>query len=225
MRCLLVLLFIVLGCTYSFAIDNSFIVLQVESGFSIHWPRDWENADPKTNKTINTSTDAILRMSGLHNKWGQNVILISSSYKSEIGGRVASLRLSVRPDKSASQNNMKEIKNLSRQELSEIMAPIFQQTENLIKKQFNPISYVEVNYGLVDSQNLTCFYHESEVVYRHSPNDPRRHLLYVCPIEKNLVKIMGTYNIRWKHLFRPIIEYVWQSLEPTKPGQKNSDKN
>jgi hypothetical protein len=114
--------------------SGSFIPLQFGNIVSISWPKEWENIDGRTNKLINTATESQLKLAGIDTNWNENKILISSNYRSNNGERIASLRLSVKPDKSIPKQDMKTLKSFTKKELVEAFSELLKETEKIMMK-------------------------------------------------------------------------------------------
>jgi hypothetical protein len=206
---LMVLVNIVLAETGS----GSFVNIRFGKDISINWPKDWENRDGRTNKLINTATESTLSLAGVDVNWHENRILINSSYSSNSGKRLASLRLSSRPDKSLSQKEMKELLSASKEELKELFSAMAQETKKMMMSIEGIKSFTTVESRIVKSKHIICFYSEAEVALSDSTRESYQSITYICPTGANSIKLFASINKSVDAVFRPITRAVWESLQ------------
>lgn len=194
-------------------ISNSFVSLQFGKDISIDWPRDWENRDGRTNELINVATESTLKLAGVDTNWRENKILINSSYISRSGKRLASLRLSSRPDNSISQKDMKALIGTPKEDLKELFSMMAQETKKMMMSTQAVKSFTTLETRILKSKHIICFYSEAEVAISDPATEDYRSITYICPTGTNSIKLNASFSKSVDTVFRPITRVVWGSLQ------------
>lgn len=210
-RCLVVVLTaatIFLSWTAN-AQDEYFAQLDFDGTASIEVPRNWTFLDKNLRRHLSTGSEATIRLAGIASNSNENIILVAGSAYTSFKTASATLRLSTRRGPALTQADMREAENFSKAELSSILTPAATETEWAMKKIDGVKSTRTIAANLAKNQGLLCMFYEFET---DTVDGLQISQTYVCPLGTQTVKLSTSYRKSEANTFRPVIEYVWQSL-------------
>lgn len=132
MNRLLLITFVVL-CTQcaslAFASQSTFATLEFDDVISVEVPRNWTYLDEKIKNHINNFSEAVAKLSNISLNQGNNNVLVAASAYTSSNTPSATLRVSVRPDKTPSQTEIKQLTKASKADLKELFEPMVAETK------------------------------------------------------------------------------------------------
>ena len=209
-RYVLIILVTALSLSMSaYAQDSSFARLDFGGNTNIEVPRNWTYLDDNLRKHLNTSGEAVARLAEITPNPGENIILVAANAYTSFRTPSATLRLSVRRGSSPTQSMMREVSKLPKIELSQIITPIAEETRRVMIGVDGVKSAKIVGTRVAVNQGMVCMFFEFET----EVSDGAKLLqTYICPLGNRSVKLSTSYRKSETAMFRPVIEYVWQSL-------------
>jgi hypothetical protein len=188
---------------------SSFAKLDFGGNTYIEVPRNWTYLDDNLRKHLNTGSEAATRLTGITPNPGENVILVSANAYTSFRTPSATLRLSVRRGDGPAQADMREVSRLPKAELAQLLAPVADETRRVMIGINGVKSAKAIDARVATNQGLICMFFEFET---EASDGVKLSQTYVCPLGNRLVKLSTSYRRSEATLFRPVIEYVWQSL-------------
>lgn len=197
---------------------SSFAKLDFGETIFIDIPRNWTYLDENLKRHLNTGGEAVARLAGITPNPGENVILVAANAFTSFRTPSATLRLSVRRGDGPSQADVREISRMSKAELSQFLAPIVEETQKTMigvdgVKSANPL-----RASVVSNKSLSCMFFEFET---ETIDGTKVSQTYVCPMATNAVKLSTSYRKSEAAMFRPVTQYVWQSLNVASAAGSN----
>jgi len=175
----------------------------------IEVPRNWTYLDENLRRHLETVSEAVARLAGITPNPGENLILVAGSAYTSFRTPSATLRLSVRWGNSPTQEDMREIAKLHKKDLTEILAPIADETRRVMVGLEGVKSVKAVDARIASNQGLTCMFSEFET---DASDGVKLSQTYICPLGNRSVKLSTSYRKSEATLFHPVVAYVWHSL-------------
>lgn len=190
--------------------DGSFQIINFNDEIQISIPRNWDYLDESMKKHLQTGSDAMIRTTGLPHDSSENTILIAGNAHTSNKSTIATLRLSVRNSDAPSQSDMYKLSNLSKDEISQVLAPVVKSTHKELDSYFKGMSKTkESNISIVNNKTVMCILVNTEST-RSDGNWLTQ--VYMCPLSTKSVKLTTSYRISNEILIKPVVQHVWQSL-------------
>ena len=193
-----------------YAQGNSFAKLDFAGTTFIEVPVNWKYLDENIRKQLNIAGEATVRLAGITPNTGENVILVAANAYTSSRTPSATLRLSVRRGKTPTQAEMREASRLPRKVLSQLLAPIAEETRRVMIVNSGVKSVTTTASSVVSNRGIVCMFFEFEI---DSTSETSLYQTYVCPLGERSVKLSTSYHKSEAKAFRPIIEHVWQSFQ------------
>lgn len=188
---------------------NPFAKLDFGGNTHIEVPRNWTYLDDNLRKHLNTGSDAATRLAGITPNPGENVILVAANAYTSFRTPSATLRLSIRRSDGPTQADMREVSRLPKVELAQLLAPVADETRRVMIGIDGVKRVKAIDARVVTNQGMICMFFEFET---EASDSVKLSQTYVCPLGNRSVKLSTSYRKSEGTLFRPVIEYVWQSL-------------
>jgi hypothetical protein len=189
--------------------DSTFIKFNFNHNLVIEIPRNWTILDENINKQLNNTSEALAILNNIQLKNGDNNILVAANAYTSANSPSATLRLSVRPGNVPTQADMRSFQGLSKTEFKEIIDPVLAKTKLVLLSIEGTNSVKVVDAKVIQSKNMTCFYTELQA---DTNTGVKLLQSYICPCGDKTVKLATSYNKSEKLIFKPVIDYVWDSL-------------
>lgn len=185
---------------------GAFAKLNFGGNTYIEIPRNWKYLEENLRKHLNTSGEAVTRLAGFTPNPGENVILIAGNAYTSSRTPSATLRLSVRRGDGPTQVEMRQLAKLSKMEL---LLPVAEETRRVMTGIEGVKSVKVIDTRVATSKGMVCMFFEFET---DASEGVKLSQIYVCPLGSRSVKLSTSYRKSEAMMFRPVIEYVWQSL-------------
>lgn len=194
----------------SWCAESAFGKLEYGGFLSVEIPKHWIILDENSKKNMNNFSEAVLKLKNVELNQGNNNILISAnSYNSSSNFPVASIRVSVRPGKTDSQDDIKKIAGYSEADLKEYFVPLVTPMERMMLSISGCKTYKVIDTNIAKNLSVSCLYTEAESNFG---NGTMISQTYLCPMGDKNVKLATSYLKTQKMQFKPILDYVWSSL-------------
>jgi hypothetical protein len=188
---------------------TAFAGLDFGGNIYIEVPRNWVYLDNNLRRHLDTNSEAVVRLAGLTPNSGENVILVAGNANTTFRTSSATLRLSVRRGEAPTQENMREISNLPKKELTQLLAPISEDIRSVMVGIDEVKSVKAIDAKAVTNQGMTCMFFEFET---DTLDGVQLSQTYLCPFGTQSIKFSTSYRKSEAILFRPVLKYAWQSL-------------
>ncbi len=195
---------------------NSFVKLDFGGEISIEIPRNWSYLDDNLKKHLNTAVEAATRLAKITPNPGENVILVAGNAYTSFRTASATLRLSVRQGDAPTQADVREINSISQTKLSQVVAPAVEETRRVMIGVDGVQDVKLLGVSVVSNNSLNCIFLEFE---NKTIDGPRAVQTYICPMSSRAVKLTTSYRKSEAALFRPVTQYVWQSLSASSAAE------
>lgn len=189
--------------------SGAFAKLDFGGNTYIEVPRNWTYLDENLRKHLNTGGEAVARLAGITPNPGENVILVASNAYTSFRTPSATLRLSVRRGDGPTQVEMRQLAKLPKMELVQLLTSVAEETRRAMIGIDGVKSIKTVDTRVATNQEIVCMFFAFET---DTSDGAKLSQTYVCPLGNRSVKLSTSYRKSEAMLFRPVIEYVWQSL-------------
>lgn len=193
----------------AYAQGGGFAKLDFGGNISIEVPRNWSFLDSNLRRHLDTRGEAIARLAGITPNPGENVILVAGNAFTSFHTPSATLRLSVRQGSGPSQADMREIARLPAAEVLNLLKPVADETRRAMIGVEGVKNARSLDARVVTNKSLICMMFEFET---DTTDGLKVSQTYICPIAAKSVKLSTSYRKSEASMFRPITEYVWESL-------------
>lgn len=208
MKYLLIISLILLASPLAHASDSSFG--KIDNGVvSVEVPKSWTFLDSNMKNHMNNFSEAVAKANNINLNQGNNFILVAANAYTSSSKPAATLRVSIRPGKFPSQKEMKQLTQLSKADLKEVFDPVIAETKKALLSVEGVKSVKAVDARIAQSKKLTCIFTELET---ETTDGIKLSQTYMCPAGNNNVKHSTSYRKSERQMFKPILEYVWNSL-------------
>lgn len=188
--------------------DSSFG--KIDNGLvSVEVPKNWTFLDSNMKNHMNNFSEAVAKANNINVNQGNNFILVAANAYTSSNKTAATLRVSIRPGEFPSQEEMKQLTQLSKADIKEVFDPIIAETKKALLSVEGVKSVKVVDSRIAQSKNLTCIFTEIET---ETTDGIKLFQTYICPAGTNNVKLSTSYRKSERQMFKPILEYVWYSL-------------
>ena len=209
-RLLLLLSILTIMASTAWCAESTFVKMEYGDILSVEVPRHWTFMDENSKKNMNNFSEAVAKLNNINLNQGNNNILISAnSYNQSSNFPIATLRVSVKPGKTLTQDDIREIAKYSAADLKEFFAPLVAETERAMLSTVGCKSYKMVDNRIAKNSSVSCLYSESQ---SDLGTGMMINQTYVCPMGDKNVKLATSYMKSQKIQFKPILDYVWSSL-------------
>ena len=207
---ILVLLFCLFGTNgLSRAQGSAFAKLDFGGNTYIDVPRNWTYLDESLRKHLNVAGEAVTRLAGNAPNPGENIVLIAGNAYTSFRTPSATLRLSVRRGEGPTQADMREVAKMPKTALAQMLAPVAEETRRVMIGIDGIRNAKAVDTRVKINQGLICMFFEFET---DASDGVKFSQTYVCPLGNRSVKLSTSYRKSEAAMFRPVIEYVSESL-------------
>lgn len=208
MKYLPIIQLILLASSLAHASDSSFG--KIDNGaVSVEVPKNWTFLDSNMKNHINSFSEAVAKANNINLNQGNNFILVAANAYTSSSKPAATLRVSIRPGKFPSQKEMKQLTQLSKSDLKEVFDPAIAETKKALLSVEGVKNVKAVDSRIIQSKKLTCIFTEFET---ETTDGVKLSQTYMCPSGNNNVKLSTSYCKSEIQMFKPILEYVWNSL-------------
>lgn len=208
MKYILVILLILFSSSFADASDSSFG--KIDNGVvSVEVPKHWTFLDNNMKNHMNSFSEAVAKANNINLNQGNNYILVAANAYTSSSKPSATLRVSIRPGKFPSQKEMKQLTQVPKSELKELFDPAISETRKALLSVEGVKNVRIVDARVIQSKKLTCIFTEFET---ETVEGIKLSQTYMCPSGNNNVKLSTSYRKTERQMFKPILEYVWNSL-------------
>jgi len=193
----------------SYGQGSSFAKLDFGGDIFIEVPRNWTYLDGNLKNHLNTAGEAVARLAGITPNPGENIILVAANTFTSFRTPSATLRLSVRQGEAPSQSDVREMRSVSKTELSRMLAPVMEETRRAMIGIEGVKDAKPIEARVVSNRSLSCMFFEFET---ETIDGTKISQTYVCPVASRTVKLGTSYRQSEAPMFKPVTQYVWQSL-------------
>ena len=188
---------------------SSFSTVQFGEVAQIALPKSWTYLDKDVAEHLNTSSEAVGRIAGISISQGDNKILVAANAYDSSGKSKATIRLSVRAGQSPNQQEFRELANQASQTIQEALLPAAKEIADGMLKVPGVKAYKVVGVKIDRNKSLYCALSTFEGDYGGRVVISNT---WVCPLGNRTLKLSTSYEKRGQSIYRPTIDYVWQSL-------------
>lgn len=201
--------FIGIWCISAQAAVSSFQTVEFGGIVKISLPKNWAYLDKYVADHLNTSSEALSRISGLVIAQGDNRVLVAANAYDDKGKTRATLRLSVRKAVSPSQTDMRELGKQPKNVIQSALLPSANEIVEAMLKVSGVKSYKIRAVKIDQNGTLVCSLASFEGDY---DNRSVVSSTWVCPLGDRTIKLSASYEKHLESVYLPTINYVWSSL-------------
>jgi hypothetical protein len=194
------------------AANSAFATVQFGEVAQIALPRSWTYMDKQVADHLNTSSEAVGRLSGLTINQGDNKVLVAANARDSKGKTKATIRLSVRMGPSPTQADVRDLAKEPPNAIEGILLPAAKETVDAMLKVPGVTSYRIRGVKIDKNKDMSCTLSSFEGDHGSGLVETDT---WVCPLGDRTIKLSTSYHKDVEQIYRPTIEYVWRSLRAT----------
>lgn len=177
---------------------------------SLQLPNDWHWLSRADASILGAKADALTEAQGLGAKGGTNIVLVAGNALDDAKRSIATVRLSVRPGKAASQIEMRQALREPQAGIGREIVAEAERTASAMRR-LPTTSYYRVTGGAFrQNASVVCLWTAFEYDVGKGPTVSDT---WVCPLSDRTLKLSTSYAKAHAARFATMNEHIWRSLE------------
>jgi hypothetical protein len=186
--------------------NAEYVKLNVESTYQLEIPKSWKLHDENSKKALTINTDSKFSAANIKQIAGQSRILVAAN-KYEANSTVASARLSVRPAKTLSQNDLRQMTQNDIEEMSRGTEADLQNVSNAVGSDVKT-KLISIKRKVIN--NKFCI--STQLNNNYKGKKTMRNITDLYFLGDRYVELTVSYNVAESKTYKSITNKIRHSL-------------
>lgn len=189
--------------------DSGFFAQKIDR-YALRLPKNWRWLDRPDAAALDAKANALTSAQGFGANAGTNDVLIAGNALDDTKRSIATIRLSVRPGKAASQVEMRQALQEPQSSIAREIFAEAEKTASAMRRRPTTSYYRVIGGAFRQNASVVCLWTGFEFDVGKGPTVSDT---WICPLGDRTLKLSTSYSKAYAARLATTIDHTWRSLE------------